>query len=160
MYHLLMKYFFTLFLILSALICFSQEENETFKIENSGITSSHTNLDEGNIVITQNSKIRDAIKRHIEINDDKFIGYRVQIYFRSGQKAMAEAQSVKKRFLIRYGNDHGAYIIYDSPNFKVQVGDFRTKAEALHFMSKIQSTFPNSWVVERIKVNYPAEISE
>jgi len=70
---------------------------------------------------------------------------------------MLGAQNAKKKFLTRYGNKYGAYTVYDSPYYKIRVGDFRTKAEAMHFKEKIKSTFPNSWIIGNILVNYPVE---
>ena len=135
-------------------------QTETIKIEDLGIIPYYKNSNDGNIVITQDVNLKKAVKRHIELSNDKFDGYRVQIFVNSGQRAKGEAESAKKRFLTRYGNNFGAYIVWHSPNFKVQVGDFRTKAEALYFMSYINKTFPNSWVVGKIKVNYPVKFSE
>ncbi len=136
---------------------FSQAE--TFKIEDSGITPADRNYNDGTVMITQDIRLRKIVKRHIEVNNNKFDGWRVQIYFGSGQKAMAEAQNAKKKFLIRYGNKNGAYIVYDSPFFKVRVGDFRTKAEAMYFKTQIEKTFPQSWVIKD-KVFYPIERTE
>ena len=146
-----------LILTLFSLSAFSQIE--TFKIDDSGITPVNKNSGDGNITISQDILLRKAVKRHIEINNNKFVGWRVQIYFGSGQKAMGEAQSAKKRFLTRYGNEHGAYVDFDSPFFKVKVGDFRTKPEAMYFKGIIEKTFPNSWVVKGY-VNYPVENTE
>lgn len=142
----------------SSITVFSQEI-ETFKINDSGITPANIDSGDGTIMISQDILLRKAVKRHIEVNQNKFYGWRVQIYFGSGQKAMGEAQSAKKRFLTRYGNEHGAYVDFDSPFFKVKVGDFRTKAEAMHFKSMIEKTFQNSWVVSGY-VNYPIENTE
>lgn len=132
---------------------------ETFEIDDSGIIPANVNTGDGTITISQDVLLRKAVKRHIEINDNKFVGWRVQIYFGSGQKAMGEAQGAKKRFLTRYGNQHGAYVVFDSPFFKVKVGDFRTKTEAMYFKGIIEKTFPNSWVVKGY-VNYPIENTE
>ncbi len=129
----------------------------TFKIEDSGITPSHKSYNDGNITITQDARILKLVKKHKDLNNNKYIGWRVQIYFDSGQRAMAGAQNAKKKFLTRYGNKHGAYIVYDSPYYKIRVGDFRTKAEALHFKDKIKGTFPNSWLISNVRVNYPVE---
>ena len=145
-------------LAFSSISVFSQEI-EIFKINDSGITPSNIDSGDGTIMISQDILLRKAVKRHIEINQNKFYGWRVQIYFGSGQKAMGEAQSAKKRFLTRYGNEHGAYVDFDSPFFKVKVGDFRTKAEAMHLKGIIEKTFPNSWVVNGY-VNYPIENTE
>lgn len=150
-----MKQFVLIFFFLSlTVIVFSQ--TETFKIEDSGITPSEIKTTNGTVLITQDLRLRQIVKRHIEVSNNKFDGWRVQIFFGSGQKAMAQAQNAKKKFLIRYGNKNGAYIVYDSPFFKVRVGDFRTKAEAMYFKSQIKRTFPQSWVIPD-KVYYPIE---
>ncbi len=149
------------FIIFIFLFFYSEvfSQTETFKTEDSGITSADRNYNDGTVVITQDVRLRKIVKRHIEVNDNKFDGWRVQIYFGSGQKAMAEAQNAKKKFLIRYGNKNGAYIVYDSPFFKVRVGDFRTKAEAMYFKTQIEKTFPQSWVIKD-RVFYPIERAE
>ncbi len=146
--------FFFLFFSVSG---FSQ--TETFKLEDSGIIPIEKKAGDGTITITQDSRLRQIVKRHTEVSNNKFDGWRVQIYFGSGQKAMAEAQNAKKKFLNRYGNKNGAYFVYNSPFFKVRVGDFRTKAEAMYFKSQIEKTFPQSWVIPD-KVFYPIESIE
>ncbi|MCD6555743.1 MAG: SPOR domain-containing protein [Bacteroidales bacterium] len=148
---------YILFFLIFSVSSFSQ--TETFKLEDSGITSAEHESGNGTVKITQDIRLRQIIKRHIEISNNKFDGWRVQIYFGSGQKAMAAAQNAKRKFLIRYGNKNGAYIVYDSPFFKVRVGDFRTKAEAMYFKSQIENTFPQSWVIPD-KVYYPIESVE
>ena len=135
---------------------YSFSQTQTFEIEDSGITPSYKVAGDGTVKITQDTKILQIVKRHKELSNNKFSGWRVQIYFGSGQRAMSEAQNTKKRFLIRYGNDIGAYIVYDSPFYKVRVGNFRTKAEALNFKEKIKSTFSETWIVSD-KINYPSE---
>ncbi len=132
-------------------------QTESFKIEDSGITPAIRNAGDGTIVFTQDELLRKAVKRHIELNNDGFEGFRVQIYFGSGQRAMGEAQTVKKNFLNKYGKDYNAYIDFDSPFFKVRVGDFRTKAEAMYFQNLISPSFPNAWIVQ-VRVNYPGVI--
>jgi len=153
-----MKQFVLIIFFLSlTVIVFSQ--TETFKLEDSGITPSEIKTADGTVLITQDLRLRQIVKRHIEVSNNKFDGWRVQIFFGSGQKAMAQAQNAKKKFLIRYGNKNGAYIVYESPFFKVRVGDFRTKAEAMYFKSQIKKTFPQSWVIPD-KVYYPIESVE
>lgn len=149
---------FIIIIIFLSLVLNSFSQIQTFEIEESGITPSYKSNNHGKVVITQDAKVLQIVKRHKELSNNKFPGWRVQIYFGSGQRAMAEAQSTKKRFLIRYGNNIGAYIDYDSPFYKILVGDFRTKAEALNFKEKIKKTFPESWIKKGL-VNYPIEIN-
>jgi len=148
---------FILSFLIFSVSSFSQ--TETFKLEDFGIIPVEKKAGNSTITITQDPRLRQIVKRHTEVNNNKFDGWRVQIYFGSGQKAMAAAQNAKKKFLIRYGNRNGAYIVYDSPFFKVRVGDFRTKAEAMYFKFQIEKTFPQSWVIPD-KVYYPIESVE
>lgn len=149
----------TIYIVPFLLFIFSTSFSQmtTFKIEDSGITPSYRGYNDGNVIITQDAKLLKLVKKHKDLNKDRFIGWRVQIYFDSGQKAMLGAQNAKKKFLTKYGNKYGAYTVYDSPYYKIRVGDFRTKAEALHFKYKIKGTFPNSWIIGDILVNYPVD---
>lgn len=74
-------------------------------------------------------------------------GYRVQLTSESGQGSQARANEIKARFVNNY-KDVDAYLIWEAPNFKIRVGDFRTKLEAALFWKQIQAEFPNSYVVE------------
>ena len=57
------------------------------------------------------------------------------------------------RFLKTY---HGipAYRTYANPYFKVSVGDFRTKSEAMEFLEEIKHNFPGAFVTKET-ISYP-----
>jgi len=74
-------------------------------------------------------------------------GFRVQLTSESGQGSQARANDVKARFMNGY-KDVDSYLVWEAPNFKIRVGDFRTKFEASMFWKKIQAEFPNSYIVE------------
>ena len=69
-------------------------------------------------------------------------GFRVQIF--SGANR-SDAVSVQNGFLRQY-SDMAAYINYEEPNFRVKVGDFRTRSEANTFMRKIRGQYSNVFV--------------
>ena len=98
--------------------------------------------------IHQNPKTEDLLERQIGINkkNQTTEGYRVQIYFGSGSSARLRAMKVKTDFLSSYP-EVKAYIIYQSPDFKVRVGDFRTRSEALRLQKKMTRDYPNSFIV-------------
>jgi hypothetical protein len=50
--------------------------------------------------------------------------------------------------------DIPAYRTYTNPYFKVTVGDFRTKSEAMELLSRIRSEFPSAFVVKE-NIEYP-----
>jgi len=74
-------------------------------------------------------------------------GFRVQLTSESGQGSQARANDVKARFMSNYKNVN-TYLVWEAPNFKIRVGDFRSKFEAAMFWKQIQADFPNSYVVE------------
>jgi hypothetical protein len=77
-------------------------------------------------------------------------GYRVKIHF-GGEKA--KANEVKVKFCQLYP-DVPAYIDYDTPNFSITVGNFRSRLEAYKVFKEIQTDFPNAFIVE-MKIEYP-----
>src|SRR5438105_137633 len=66
-------------------------------------------------------------------------GYRVQIYFGSDRQAAYNAQA---KFMNEYPEMH-TYISYNEPNFKVHVGDFRTRLEAQKLQNELTGMFPS-----------------
>ena len=73
-------------------------------------------------------------QRHKKVNASKMTmpGYRIQIYF--GNERI-KAQEIKSSFLQNHSKI-SAYMVYHQPNFKVRVGDFRTRLEAVGFLKK------------------------
>ncbi len=91
-------------------------------------------------------RLQTLVNKHTEVNAEvKNEGYRVQIYF-GGDKA--KAREAKSRFLSQHADDLRAYEIYEAPNFKIRVGDFRTKLEAYRLLKEIKADFPSAFIVE------------
>jgi len=109
----------------------------------------------GTVTIVSDLKLRELVNTHIKLNQDRngLKGYRVQVFYESGQNARQNAQTLKTQFERRY-SDCKAYVEYQSPYFKVLVGDFRTRNEALIFRKQILENYPNSWILET-KINFP-----
>ena len=95
---------------------------------------------------SQDSLIHQLVNRHIAINQAKrsMPGYRVQIYF--GQNR-TKATEVKTDFLQLFPKT-GAYLVYQQPNFKIRVGDFKDRLEALKFLKEIQSLYAAAFIVK------------
>ena len=69
-------------------------------------------------------------------------GFRVQIYAGSDR---SNAFSEQARFRNMY-KDMDTYINYDEPNYRVKVGDFRSRSEANNFMNLLRQQFKNVFV--------------
>ena len=83
----------------------------------------------GDVAATQ------MVERHVELNQrvKTIPGYRVQIASFSGANSKTSAFNLRENFITDYPSVQ-AYIVFDEPNFKVKVGDFRTRLEAYAFL--------------------------
>jgi len=70
-------------------------------------------------------------------------GYRVQIYSGAQRQAAYDAQA---KFQERFP-DQRTYISYNEPNFKVRVGDFRTRLEAEKMVHDLKPWFSGMFIV-------------
>jgi hypothetical protein len=113
------------------------------------ITSYHK---DSTIVLTRDAKIDDLIAKQKDSNTLKqtMAGYRVQIYFGSVRQ---KASDVKQDFSGKHA-DVNSYLTYLAPNFKVRVGDFRTRLEAQGFLKSIEGQYPTSFIVQD-EINLP-----
>ena len=110
----------------------------------------------GTAFVNQSIEIRNALSRHIIANSSaKLQGYRVRIFFDSDRTARAKSASIASGFQEKYP-DIPVYVSHVSPYFKVAVGDFRTRADAQRFASKLSATgaYPYVFVVKE-QINYP-----
>ncbi|MBL7892255.1 MAG: SPOR domain-containing protein [Bacteroidia bacterium] len=112
-----------------------------------GVKSQTAKADSGKVEYIQDSRIGELMNKKVLINekkDAKVKGYRVQIHFGSDRE---KAKEIKAKFLQAF-NSAMAYEKYEQPNFKIRVGDFRTRTEAFKFLKEISPDFPSSFIVQ------------
>jgi len=110
--------------------------------------------DPADVKVNQSQQVQQSLERQISSNPSRTIsGYRVRIFFDNRQTSRAESEAALKRFVSMH---HGiaAYRSYVNPYFKVTVGDFRTKSEAMELLNNIRRDFPTAFVVKE-NINYP-----
>jgi len=73
-------------------------------------------------------------------------GWRVQLLFKAKQK---EIMQLKINFINLYP-EIPAYLEYDAPYYRVRVGNFRTKLEAIKIKHQISKNFPGAYPVPEI----------
>lgn len=106
------------------------------------------------VTVHQSQSIANAMSSKIERNKSrKMTGYRVRIFFDNKQNARNASEAAMNRFKAAYPG-HGAYRTFASPYFKVTVGDFRTKSEAMQMMQRLKGDFPSAFVVKE-NINFP-----
>ena len=139
-------YLATLLLLYSSLL-FSQSYtfSDSYKDGDNG----------GRLTVNQDERLNELVRRHISINkqEEGIHGYRIRIFSESGQLARPNATNVRAKFFNKYP-DIETYLVYDAPNFKVYVGDFRTRSEALKVQKIISQDYPYSFIISD-RINFP-----
>jgi hypothetical protein len=114
---------------------------------------------EAQVLVYKPEAAADLLQKHVTVNKNtagKLMGFYVQICSESGSNSRERAENVRKTFLSKYPKV-SAHVSFKEPNFRVRVGDFRTRAEARGFREEIQSDFPQGFVVKD-EVKYPKHI--
>lgn len=106
------------------------------------------------VVIRQSQMVEESMRTHVIDNRTRPItGYRIRIFFDNSQNARKNSASTLDEFLSSF-RGIPAYRSYANPYFKVTVGDYRTKAEAMANLANIKKSFPSAFIVKE-KINYP-----
>lgn len=96
---------------------------------------------QGTVVVHQS----EAIGKLMDTIADSKIpldGYRIQLAF--GKKN--DVTKIRTEFLQAFP-DYRAYVSWLQPNFRLRVGDFRTRLQAEQFKRDIMEAYPNSYIV-------------
>ena len=103
--------------------------------------------------------VEQMVAKHVELNNkSKTIpGYRVQIASFSGTSSKANAFDLSDRFSADFPEVQ-VYIVFDEPNFKVKVGDFRTRLEAYAFLQKIKEFYKGYVTKDNISPDPPQQL--
>jgi hypothetical protein len=108
----------------------------------------------GNITVVEGDSISTLVAKHVYLNSkEKIVGWRIQIFFDSGNNSKSKAYSKKGEFMAMHP-DVSVYLMFQSPYYKVRVGDFRTRMDAEGFKQKIIGTFTDAFVVKD-EINAP-----
>jgi hypothetical protein len=106
------------------------------------------------VKVNQSQAMRNAFDNYVSNNaSKKMSGYRIRIYYENGQNARGRSEAISRSISAAYPG-MGVYRTFESPNFKVCVGDFRTKDEALKVFHSLKATYPTAIILKET-INYP-----
>lgn len=114
---------------------------------------------EDNLNVDKDSRVDRLIEKHRQFNQANpgVDGFRVQIFFDSGNNSKKSAQTVREKFMELYP-DVAAYLTFKAPYYRVRVGDFRTKLEAEGFLFQLATAYPNAFTVpDRVQTENKTE---
>jgi hypothetical protein len=133
-----MKTFLTISLIMLACCAFAQ-------------------TDSGSVAVKKDPRVDMLIRKQIEINEvntrdlrSSAQGFRLQVISTNNREKALEA----KTKLYQQFPELKAYLLYQSPNYRLRVGNFKDRSEAEAYLDSIRSIFPGVYVVpDKIEVN-------
>lgn len=125
------------------------------------IMSSAQYLSDGRVVVIQDDLVDSLLQDYellrlkiMENPDNKAIpGYRIQIFFDSGLNSSDRAKQAMNEFLLKFA-EIPAYVSWKAPNYRVRIGDFKTRLEAESTLQLIIIDYPNAWVIKD-EINFP-----
>ncbi len=103
---------------------------------------------QGNITINQDHRIPELLKLKQGMSEDDTERYKIQIY--SGN-SRSHAYSAESNFKSAFAGIKTT-VVYEEPNFKTWVGNFRTKIEADRALKKIKNKFDNALIFKPKKI--------
>ena len=114
-----------------------------------------SNPNHGKVTINQDPQIERVFNLDIlqSARQPGIHGFRIRIYFDLGQKSRKQSEEVAVGFMTNYPGI-AVYRSYVSPYYKVSVGDFRTRDNALKLYHQLLKDYPKAFIVPEW-INFP-----
>ncbi len=116
------------------------------------VVAQQDTIKKGTVTISAPQKVSEYIQqRKLSKQEDSLVkGYRIQIVITDKR---VDAKKAKEKFTNMFPKCP-AYLMFDSPHFKVRVGDFKNKIEAQALLFKLIEEYPTLFLVDD-KINPP-----
>lgn len=98
-----------------------------------------------NTSVTQDAKFEQLLNEKRKINAGTLINstYKIQIFSGTTDESIKTLLVFKKEF-----KNYDGTIIFSTPNYKVIVGNFKTRIEAERNFNKIKKSYPNALLLK------------
>ncbi|HLV38738.1 SPOR domain-containing protein [Xanthomarina sp.] len=98
---------------------------------------------QGNVIVNQDKEIDQLLnlKKTINTSENTSDRYKIQIY--SGHRSEAESTQSNFRAL---SLEMPSKLVYETPNYKIWVGNYRTRLEADRALIKVKAKFPTAFI--------------
>ncbi len=108
-------------------------------------STSKVNAQEQNGTLNQDPKFEQLLSEKRKINTSLILNdvYKIQIFNGSSENAKKTLSEFKKEFAAIDGT-----IIFNTPNYKVWVGNFRTRMEAERNLVELKKRYPNAFLIK------------
>jgi len=110
--------------------------------------TSKMNAQDQNTTVSQDPKFEQLLNEKRKINASLTVNdsYKIQIYNGGSENAKKTLNEFRQEF-----NDIDATIVFNTPNYKVWVGSFRTRIEAERNLATIKDRYKNVLLIKPSK---------
>lgn len=95
--------------------------------------------------ISADPKIDQLLKEKRKLNTSLFLneGYKIQIFYGNSEESKKKLVEFKKEF-----KDLDGTIVFNSPNYKVWIGNFKSRIEVERVMIDIKKRYPTALIIK------------
>ena len=110
-----------------------------------GLTTYYANAQDQNVAINQDPKFEQLLNEKIKINTSLTVNdsYKIQIYSGNSENAKKTLNEFRQEFPAI-----DATIVFNTPNYKVWVGNFKTRIEAEKTLADIKNRYKNILLIK------------
>ncbi|HQZ23813.1 MAG TPA: SPOR domain-containing protein [Flavobacterium sp.] len=110
-----------------------------------GLSTYYVNAQDQNVTVNQDPKFEQLLNEKRKINASLTVNdsYKIQIYTGSSEIAKKTLNEFRQEFTAI-----DATIIFNTPNYKVWVGNFKTRIEAEKTLSEINNRYKNVLLIK------------
>ena len=100
---------------------------------------------DGKTSVSVDPKIDQLLKEKRKLNTGLFLNeaYKIQIFYGNSEESKKKLQEFKKEF-----KDLDGTIIFNSPNYKVWIGNFKTRIDVERAMVDIKKKYPTALIIK------------
>ena len=100
---------------------------------------------DGKTSVSVDPKIDQLLKEKRKLNTGLFLNeaYKIQIFYGNSEESKKKLQEFKREFKNLDGT-----IIFNSPNYKVWIGNFKTRIEVERAMVDIKKKYPTALIIK------------
>ena len=142
------------FLLLSAAALHAQDTTAVQLVDSTYVGRDILSVIGPGAKVNQSGPVKQALQKYVASNAGKTItGYRIRVFYNNEPSARSRSESIEATLKSQYPGI-GVYRTFESPNYKVTVGDFRSKDEALGIYNALKGTYPTAYIIKET-INYP-----
>lgn len=141
-------------LMLPVLLLRAQDTTATAPLDSTLVGRDILSVLGPDVQVDQTPAVLQALRAHVAANADKpIMGYRIRVFYDNDPSARTRSENIAATLRKQYPKTQ-VYLSFESPNYKVTVGDFRTKDEAQYLYNALKGAYPTAFLIKE-SINYP-----